>query len=145
MTEKMRQALLLSHLKRRLMFCEDPKEEEYVKEEIEKLESKRMDHDSDNRSNSAPVGVDVPLEVRPDAGDVAFIRKVLVDIADVNAELDPIEQIGYQINFFSESQHTRIELYARNFKRFGVWRTGDDKSAFLKIIRGYEPCTSSSI
>ena len=41
MTEKMRQALLLSHLKRRLMFCEDAKEEEYIKEKIE--DAKKID------------------------------------------------------------------------------------------------------
>ena len=133
------ETLLLQHLNKRLMFCEDGIEESYLREEIEKIEAKRLDHNSDNRSNSAPVGVDVSLEVRSDAGDVAFIRKVLVDIADVNAELDPIEQIGYSITHYPRERKTYIKLrtWKGNYP-IGTWYTGDDKSAFLELIRGYE-------
>jgi len=37
-SDQLRQQILLDHLKRRLMFCEDPIEESYIREEIEKIE-----------------------------------------------------------------------------------------------------------
>ena len=81
-SDAMRQELLLKHLNHRLMFCEDGIEESYIRKEIEKIEAKRLDLNSDNRSNSAPVGVGVPNQVRSDAGDLSFIRKALLDNGD---------------------------------------------------------------
>ncbi|MBW8383993.1 MAG: hypothetical protein K0M69_15920 [Youngiibacter sp.] len=140
-SDAMRQELLLKHLNHRLMFCEDGIEESYLREEIEKIEAKRLDHNSDNRSNSAPVGVHVPLEVRSDDGDVAFIRKVLVDITDVNSELDPIEQLEWETSYDPIKNWYWLWIQTRG-KDFVIWQTGDDKSAALEKIRGYEPCIS---
>lgn len=136
--EKMRKALLLQHLERRLMFCETEEEENYVRKELDKISPR----DTGIVSDSPGVGVAVSGDLRQT--DVAFLRAVLQNIDDVNAELDPIEQIGYTINFYPRSQRTEIEIWWQG-SNWAEWKTGDDKSAFLELIRGYEPCTSSSI
>lgn len=132
-----------AQLERRLMFCETKEEENYVKNEIDKISPRDTGIVSDCNS----VGVAVPRELGQAGGileqtDVQFCRQVLVDIADVNAELDPIEQIGYTISYHPRIGQTCILLYRTRTKghdRWGQWHTGDSKSAFLEIIRGYEP------
>ena len=42
-SDQLRQQILLDHLKRRLMFCEDEVEESYLRKEIEKIEGKKID------------------------------------------------------------------------------------------------------
>lgn len=128
-----------AQLERRLMFCETEEEENYVRKELDKISPR----DTGIVSGCSGVGVAVPRELGQTGGileqtDVQFCRQVLVEIATVNDELDPIEQIGYRISFFPKSQSTTIEIWwGREDVR--EWRPGRDKSAFLEIIRGYEP------
>ena len=128
-----------AQLEKRLMFCETEEEENYVRKELDKISPRSTGISGD----CIGVGVAVPRDIRQTGGiveqtDVQFCRQVLVDIADVNAELDPIEQIGYSIGYLPGQGRTYIVL-TNSDSPVGSWSTGDDKSAFLEIIRGYEP------